>query len=74
MYMNSTPSVKYEIIYDTIKNDNNMLNISQLCTLAGVSRSGFYKWISSEKKMASKELQDETDFDLILTASVQRLR
>lgn len=68
MYMNASPRTKHEIIYDTIKNDNNQLNISELCNLAGVSRSGFYHWIASEKKKVSKEHQDELDFDLILTA------
>ena len=42
MYMNSSPKTRYEIIAETIKQDNNLLNISYLCKIAGVSRSGFY--------------------------------
>ena len=37
MYMKGSPTVRYEIIADTIKNDNNLLNISYLCKLAGIS-------------------------------------
>jgi putative transposase len=44
MYMNGTPKVRYAIIAETIKQDDNLLNISYLCELAGVSRSGFYYW------------------------------
>jgi len=66
--MDASPSTKFEIIYETIKNDNNQLNVSYLCKLAGVSRSGFYFWIASEKKKLSKEQQDKADFDLILDA------
>ena len=46
MYMTGSPKIRYEIIANTIERDNNLLNISYLCELAGVSRSGFYYWQS----------------------------
>lgn len=66
--MKDSPAVKFDVIHKTIQNDGNMLNISELCKIAGVSRAGFYKWIKSEKAKVIKEEQDKADFDLILTA------
>jgi len=59
---------KYKIIDDLISKDNNELNISWLCDIVCVSRSGFYKWKSNQNILTEKELQDRADFDLILTA------
>lgn len=72
MHMNSLPSTKFEIIYETIKADNNLLNLSELCKIACVSRSGYYYWLTAEKKKLTKEEQDHVDFDLILTAFKHR--
>jgi len=68
MLMNALPATKFEIIRDTVSQDNNLLNLSELCKLAGVSRSGYYYWIKAQKIRLSKELQDKADFDLILSA------
>jgi transposase InsO family protein len=68
MYMGGSPEIRYEIIAETIKRDNNLLNISYLCELAGVSRSGFYYWRSREAERLTAEKQDRKDFDLILAA------
>jgi len=53
-----------------IKRDNNELNISWLCEHAGVSRSGYYNWISimSVTTRRAREERDKTDFELILKA------
>jgi len=48
--------------------DNNMLNISWLCETAGVSRSGYYRWVNATDTRAIKEEQDRKDFELILEA------
>ena len=32
---------KYQIIHDMLSRDNNLLNISWLCEIAGVSRNGY---------------------------------
>lgn len=36
MYMNGSPEVRYRIINETISRDDNLLNISYLCQIAGV--------------------------------------
>jgi len=68
MILTATPSAKYAIIREVTSRDNNLLNIGWLCEIAGVSRSGYYYWISTEKDRAKREKQDEADFELILTA------
>ena len=40
-----TAEEKYKIISEMISRDNNLLNISWLCEIAGVSRSGYYSWV-----------------------------
>lgn len=68
MIMKANPSVKYEIIREMSSRDNNLLNVKWLCDIAGVSRSGYYYWLSTEKDRINRELQDEADFKLILEA------
>jgi len=51
-----------------IQRDNNELNISWLCELAGVSRSGYYRWISTSEQREIREAQDREDFDCVLKA------
>lgn len=68
MFMNGSPQTRYEIIAETIAHDDNLLNISYLCEIAGVSRSGFYYWQRNGAKRSDAEEQDRKDFDLILVA------
>ena len=51
-----------------ISRDNNLLNISKLCKVADVSRSGFYSWRKNKDKREAKEEKDRNDFELILEA------
>lgn len=46
----------------------NILTIKELCSLAGVSRSGYYNWLRSIESYKQRELQDQADFALILKA------
>ena len=62
------PQVKFEIIRNTIECDNNVLSISRLCEIAGVSRSGYYAWVNAAPKRAEREEHDKEDFDKILEA------
>lgn len=62
------PNLKYQIIYDIISADDNVLNIKELCQVAGVSRSGYYAWVNAQPKRMEREIQDQKDFDLILSA------
>ena len=61
---------KYRIIQSMLSRDNNMLNISWLCEIAGVSRSGYYCWLNRDN--SESEQQDRKDFDKIL--EVYKLR
>jgi len=68
MYMKGSPTIRYTIISEMIKRDDNLLNISYLCKIAGVSRSGFYSWQNGGTQRRSAEEQDRSDFELILAA------
>lgn len=59
---------KYEIIHNAIKKDNNLLSISRLCEIAGVSRSGYYAWEDAAPIREKREESDRTDFGMILKA------
>ncbi|MBR5088600.1 MAG: IS3 family transposase [Ruminiclostridium sp.] len=68
MGIQAPAKVKYAIIYETIRNDNNALSISYMCEIAGVSRSGFYAWLDAAPARDRRNEQDRKDFDLILEA------
>ena len=59
---------KYEIIYAAVHKDNNLLSVSKLCEIAGVSRSGYYAWIEAAPTREKREEADKKDFDEILKA------
>lgn len=63
---------KFEVIHETLKEEDNLLNVSMLCDIAGVSRSGYYRWIQSESVRKERENKDRQDFELILKAYSQR--
>jgi len=64
----ATSEEKFKLIQEMTQRDNNELNISWLCEMAGVSRSGYYNWLHSSDKRSNKEEQDRADFALILEA------
>ena len=61
-------SAIFEIIYEAQKNQETALSVSALCEIAGVSRSGYYRWVSAEETRKKREEQDRADFELILAA------
>lgn len=63
---------KFKIIEDLLLRDDNLLNISWLCEIAQVSRSGYYNWVNNEEKRNIRDLQDKEDFDLLLKAYQHR--
>lgn len=67
-----TEKNKFEIIHDVVSKENNLLNISMLCEIAGVSRSGYYRWINAAEYREEQELRDRADFELILRAYKHR--
>lgn len=68
MGIQAPASVKFKLIYQAIQHDDNLLSISYLCRIAGVSRSGFYAWLDAAPRRAEREDHDREDFDLILEA------
>ena len=44
--MNDSSCV-FDIIYKTLQINNNCLSVRRLCSIAGVSRSGYYAWIKA---------------------------
>lgn len=66
--MRIPPHAKYEIIYEMTKQDGNRLSVSTLCEIAGVSRSGYYNYLSTEDVRLKREEQDRKDFQKILEA------
>ena len=66
--MNVPASAKYAIIREMTQRDNNLLNITWLCTAAGVSRSGYYHYLGTEELRRQREEQDQKDFLIILEA------
>ena len=59
---------KFAIIHDVLSSEGNVLSVSALCEIAGVSRSGYYNWLSAAPTRERREEQDRADFDLILQA------
>jgi len=68
MGINTPPDVKFAMIQAATAHDNNLLNISELCRLAGVSRSGYYRWLDAAPVRDLREEQDKADFKLIVEA------
>lgn len=65
-------SSKFKIIHDVISKKDNVLSVSMLCDIAGVSRSGYYRFVNAEPKREEKEKQDRQDFEVILSAYTRR--
>ncbi len=59
---------KYEIIHTAVNRENNVLSISRMCEIAGVSRSGYYAWEAASPVRKKREAADRKDFDAILEA------
>lgn len=63
-------SWKFEVIHNTLQEEDNRLSVSMLCDIAGVSRSGYYRWVSAANVRNEKEIKDREDFELILKAYI----
>lgn len=68
MESQAAPAEKYRIIQQMTLRDNNFLNITWLCKYAGVSRSGYYRWLNTAGMRAAHDEQDRKDFEVILAA------
>ena len=63
---------KFEVIQKTMDEADNRLSVSMLCEIAGVSRSGYYRWVNAAEVREEREKKDREDFELILKAYNQR--
>ena len=61
-------NAKYQIVNEMAQRENNMLNVTWLCDAAGVSRSGYYHYLSTEDLRLKREEQDRQDFLIIIEA------
>ena len=59
---------RFEAIRAALEDRNNILTVKDLCELAGVSRSGYYNWVRSEKNRELREAKDRAAFEQILEA------
>lgn len=69
--MNSSSCI-FEIIHHTLQAVDNQLSIRLLCSMAVVSRSGYYAWLASESARNLRDAKNREDFDLILEAYKER--
>lgn len=60
--------IRFQLIKEMQDKEDNQLNISWLCKYAGVSRSGYYTWLSNEYNRIQREERDKADFEMILKA------
>ena len=63
-----TAGTRFEAIHEALSDTKNILTVKELCELAGVSRSGYYRWIHTEKARVLREAKDREDFERILEA------
>lgn len=67
-----TSSSKFQLIHELVSREDNILTITELCSIARVSRSGYYNWVNSKDKRDEQERKDRHDFELILEAFSHR--
>ncbi len=71
-YVDIPPEIKFGIIHEMTQHDNNLLSLTALCSIAGVSRSGYYRWLKKEPKRTEREENDRSDFKIVLKAYQHR--
>ena len=67
-----TSSSKFQLIHELVSREDNVLTITELCSIARVYRSGYYNWVNSKDKRDEQERKDRHDFELILEAFSHR--
>ena len=68
MEIKAPASVKFQMIYDAVAHDTNLLSITEMCRIAGVSHSGYYNWLQGASVRQKHADADRADFELILEA------
>lgn len=65
--INQYKSETFRLIHDVISQEDSKLNVSTLCDICGLSRSGYYNWVNETRINQQKnEIQDQADFEKIL--------
>ena len=59
---------RFGAIRAALAEEGNVLTVTELCDIAGVSRSGYYGWVKAEQARQDREARDKSDFQLILNA------
>ena len=59
---------RFAAIQEALADRKNILTVKELCELAGVSRSGYYNWVRSERARETREQRDRADCEWILEA------
>ena len=67
-----TSSSKFQLIHELVSREDIVLTITELCSIARVSRSGYYNRVNSKDKRDEQERKDRHDFELILEAFSHR--
>ena len=68
MGIEARAEVKYRLIHEAVSSGENMLCVSEMCRIAGVSRTGYYSWLNATPERKARDEADAKDFDLVLTA------
>jgi len=61
-------SVKFQLIHNMLESEDCSMSITEMCSLAGVSRGGYYYWCNQEEARRQREEADLEDFSLVLEA------
>lgn len=61
-------NVKFQLIHDMLESEDYSMSITEMCSLAGVSRGGYYYWLNQEEVRIQREEADLEDFSLVLEA------
>ena len=67
-----TSSSKFQLIHELVSREDNVLTITELCSIARVSGSGYYNRVNSKDKRDEQERKNRHDFELILEAFSHR--
>ena len=59
----NSPTVKFELISQMLADENNVMSVTELCRIAGVSRSGYYRWVDAAPVRNARENTDRADFE-----------
>ena len=58
------PSAVFEVIHASLRSNEPKLTVTELCQIAGVSRSGYYSWVKAEATRLAQEEADKKDFNV----------